>query len=709
MGTPAHQVRPTVSANDPYGILAKDAVLAVFGFRGVDSVMLAVSDLLEELQLGQTVDAFTDDTRMMAIVNPASWTTTLGFDPRRAREWSRIGIDPEAGIYIAGVVLDARRLVPLVVFKKSRDGHDSRYLEILKAKATPMNPQVPGWQTARLGNRMLWMHAVRDIQLVLILDDDTFALEKTGGVETAGRILNAVIASPGSSMSDLPFIHSSAKAIGPNPGAHMVLNGHALGNFVHSRGGESAIVSHVLTEFRGLVGAVHRGGITILVSLGERTRTALQTIFRSDPADLAKYFPDEGGWSIGRQSIHFAGLFTGIAEFLPPSMTVQRAQVLSVPTLFQSIGLDYGLMSKAFTGHGAFGFDAVADIASKEQRADREPMPEHHLGVLQVADAGAADAFLEALATVFRRQGLPAATRISIASRSGYAVETPSGTVMWVRAGPVVLVSRSASIIESAIAEWSGKNLSQRPEGQYLDQPQYGLAQVFTVRSTHDSSIKPEFKKAIERLTASGGHDAYTDALRGILFDVLEKTKSFTGHLRLHEGVELKVDGGRAGLTMLAGLLAAVAIPAFVKYGRRTQSAEARMNLARLLHATRAYHDSMGTVSQNSRLPQSAESPARDAWYRQVCRDGKPGVFIPDTETWSARTWTQLGFAIEKPFRYQYHFLSQSTGPGAGFTIRAVGDLDCDGVYSTFERIGTVGPDGRLTGGDAAFIDRELE
>lgn len=50
-------------------------------------------------------------------------------------------------------------------------------------------------------------------------------------------------------------------------------------------------------------------------------------------------------------------------------------------------------------------------------------------------------------------------------------------------------------------------------------------------------------------------------------------------------------------------------------------------------------------------------------------------------------------------FRYQYRIISGGVGPRAGFTIRAHSDLDCDGVYSTYERTATLDAKGRLKDG----------
>ena len=51
-----------------------------------------------------------------------------------------------------------------------------------------------------------------------------------------------------------------------------------------------------------------------------------------------------------------------------------------------------------------------------------------------------------------------------------------------------------------------------------------------------------------------------------------------------------------------------------------------------------------------------------------------PGGLVPSTPT---------------AVRYGIEYTSAGAGPGAQFTVRSVADLDCDGVYATYERVGS--------------------
>lgn len=58
--------------------------------------------------------------------------------------------------------------------------------------------------------------------------------------------------------------------------------------------------------------------------------------------------------------------------------------------------------------------------------------------------------------------------------------------------------------------------------------------------------------------------------------------------------------------------------------------------------------------------------------------------------TWEEPTWEALQFRIVDPHRFSFQYDSSGSGASAQFTASAFGDLDCDGVASTFVRFGSV-------------------
>jgi hypothetical protein len=65
------------------------------------------------------------------------------------------------------------------------------------------------------------------------------------------------------------------------------------------------------------------------------------------------------------------------------------------------------------------------------------------------------------------------------------------------------------------------------------------------------------------------------------------------------------------------------------------------------------------------------------------------GTCMPSAQRWEG--WTALAFSIDEPHAYSYELVVTE----AGFTARAIGDLDCDGEYATYEQQGDA--EGRAT------------
>jgi hypothetical protein len=60
--------------------------------------------------------------------------------------------------------------------------------------------------------------------------------------------------------------------------------------------------------------------------------------------------------------------------------------------------------------------------------------------------------------------------------------------------------------------------------------------------------------------------------------------------------------------------------------------------------------------------------------------------------TWAAPTWRLLDFSFDTPHAYSFELSSQNTADISTYTAAAHGDLDGDGVQSTFRIAGSVRP-----------------
>ncbi len=144
-------------------------------------------------------------------------------------------------------------------------------------------------------------------------------------------------------------------------------------------------------------------------------------------------------------------------------------------------------------------------------------------------------------------------------------------------------------------------------------------------------------------------------------------------------------------LLCIAGIVLAVTLPTFSKNVRTSKVAEAPIQLEALYRASAAYYRTAHLLAEGERVERclpSAAGPAPETPSPDPVEVDFASPQTPGTETWRA-----LGFAPSVRLRYRYSFLPDQAGcapePVAGkrlLVLRAEGDLDGDGEYSTFER-----------------------
>ncbi|MBM4321226.1 MAG: type II secretion system protein [Deltaproteobacteria bacterium] len=161
------------------------------------------------------------------------------------------------------------------------------------------------------------------------------------------------------------------------------------------------------------------------------------------------------------------------------------------------------------------------------------------------------------------------------------------------------------------------------------------------------------------------------------------------------------------------GVLASMAIPVFVKYFRRSKTVEALMNLRKLYDSSTAYfvsgcderNPTRDGVLATRQFPATQERTPAD---RDFC--AVPGnKFDPRDSDWRTPTWQALNFALSDPHYFKYSYESAGLERESRFTARANGDLDCNKVESTFERVGSADGDLNVRGGEGVFIRNEIE
>lgn len=173
----------------------------------------------------------------------------------------------------------------------------------------------------------------------------------------------------------------------------------------------------------------------------------------------------------------------------------------------------------------------------------------------------------------------------------------------------------------------------------------------------------------------------------------------------------------------IIGVLAAIAIPAFINYVKRAKTAEVPdMMKAMFTGATAAWDGDGGTTMMQAIIQRGVMA---DMDLRCVAVDGATTTAVPadikytvDYTDATTRTWSNgLNFAPTDPLYYVY----SSMGVGAGtcgvtvtaggnlYTFQAQGDLDGDTTLSTFELVTGVDSNNSHYRNPGLFVTDELE
>ncbi|MEM7152344.1 MAG: prepilin-type cleavage/methylation domain-containing protein [Myxococcota bacterium] len=163
-------------------------------------------------------------------------------------------------------------------------------------------------------------------------------------------------------------------------------------------------------------------------------------------------------------------------------------------------------------------------------------------------------------------------------------------------------------------------------------------------------------------------------------------------------------------------------------YIRKSKASEAQVQLAKLSDSAAAYfmadHVERGATEVLAHRCPSDGTPEGSGTVtpplsvncnegsKGNCNSGGSGPGGYDAKLWADdRVWQQLNFLIEGEHRFHYNFKWKNDPEGYGkceFTAQAFADLDDDGVYSTYERSGTLDEEG-FTPAAGLYIDRQYE
>src|SRR5438046_1351064 len=106
----------------------------------------------------------------------------------------------------------------------------------------------------------------------------------------------------------------------------------------------------------------------------------------------------------------------------------------------------------------------------------------------------------------------------------------------------------------------------------------------------------------------------------------------------------------------IIGILAAVAIPAFMKYIRRSKTVEAANNIGKMFQSSVAYYETEHSNSAQVILDRQFPDPDGPTPGVGTCC-GQPGDKCDPAKTvgsWQTLTWSSLNFSVDDPYYYSY-------------------------------------------------------
>lgn len=585
------------------------------------------------------------------------WAQALGFDPTKAGEWARVGLDPKAGI---GVAYDARLMepghgpMPIIMLKVTDRAAlvaslAERGLELsFSERAGPSEKMTADDQAWWVGERNGWWA--------------TLPIRAGDGASVRPQFDSFLTGAGAALADDDHFRDALADAI---TGGRDYLVTYAdttrvLDAVVPS--GEGAQIARFFTErFPAVAARLNlQQGLVRLLTRGDGL-TALRQILMpaSSSARFSRYFPGKG-WFVMRLSANLQEITDGVTSLIPPQFAQARGAVsMAEGAMTMLLGVSKKEVARGFSGHFAFG----ARVPDPRRGA---PGPQD---LLMVAGLQRADDAVNVTRRLLEKITTPGGQLNERAGQGGpiFSAKAMGLDIELRFIGEVVVVGTAATVAE-AVAR--SEHLSGAAADMLDGDAFYGVA-------VHADTVGEQL------------------ALGGLQIGDAILQKGAQGGFLLNEAHlddrGVKISQGGLGFI---GALAAISVPAFVRYVRKAKQSEAEINLKRIADGARYYYaeervDRMGALMPKGLPPSVAPTPSR-----ALCSDGDK--YTPRVDDWAHPTWQALGFSLEAPHHYQYEFTSSGAGDQLTFTVRAIGDLDCDGVTSELSITGRVDEAGAL-------------
>jgi type IV pilus assembly protein PilA len=161
----------------------------------------------------------------------------------------------------------------------------------------------------------------------------------------------------------------------------------------------------------------------------------------------------------------------------------------------------------------------------------------------------------------------------------------------------------------------------------------------------------------------------------------------------------------------ILGILAAIAIPAFVQYVRRSKSAEAVTNVDNMFKLAASYYNPTEKQEQGLNGTQFTNCTVASG------SDGKTPGATKSIGIYTGSTFGQAGLGFSVEYAYYSYSLATTPTPGCGGTanqvlvyqLRAIGNLDGDTTSSLFEQATGTNGNNEMYRARGFYIQNETE
>jgi len=160
----------------------------------------------------------------------------------------------------------------------------------------------------------------------------------------------------------------------------------------------------------------------------------------------------------------------------------------------------------------------------------------------------------------------------------------------------------------------------------------------------------------------------------------------------------------------ILSILAATAIPSYIRYTKRSKTMEALLLLETTFRGAVVYFDRQHTDEVGTILPQQFPWAGNGSFRRPPLTSIGSRKFYKDPISGTLpQPLHSLGWDVRDPHHYSTRWMSNGTESAAWFIVEENGNLDDDSVFSTFLRFGTVTDDMEVSGGAGIYVAHPLE